>query len=358
MTKPIDLLVSRADLARAELRTPPARAPLAAGEARLAVRRLALTANNVTYGTFGDMMGYWKFFLAPEGWGRIPAWGFAEVVESRSDALRTGERVFGFVPMSDSFDVAPGNGSAYCVYDGSAHRAGLLPFYNRYVRVAADPLYDAAQEPAQAVLQVLFATSFLLFEDLRGAGFTDRPLVALTSASSKTAVGLAQLLHAAGVETAAVTGPRNVPFCRDLGVYAHVVAYDQIETLPKAETAFVVDFAGSAPARGRLHRHFGAAAARSVLVGGTHAAASGEAGDMPGAAPSFFFVPPVYDARLAALGPDGFAGAFGPAWRHFRASAERWFPQRERAGFEALLDAWRDVAKGVVDPSVSLTFRV
>ena len=50
---------------------------------QLRVERFGLTANNVTYGAFGDQLGYWQFFAAPEGWGRIPVWGFGEVVASR-----------------------------------------------------------------------------------------------------------------------------------------------------------------------------------------------------------------------------------------------------------------------------------
>ena len=56
-------------------------------QARFAVERFGLTANNVTYGLLGDDLRYWTFFPTPEeGWGRVPAWGFAAAVESRSPA--------------------------------------------------------------------------------------------------------------------------------------------------------------------------------------------------------------------------------------------------------------------------------
>jgi len=57
-------------------------APLANGQARLRIERFALTANNVTYAASGFAIGYWKFFPTTEdGWGLVPVWGFAEVVE-------------------------------------------------------------------------------------------------------------------------------------------------------------------------------------------------------------------------------------------------------------------------------------
>ena len=50
------------------------------------VDRFAFTANNITYAEIGDKLGYWRFFPAPEGWGHVPVWGFAEVIESRHEA--------------------------------------------------------------------------------------------------------------------------------------------------------------------------------------------------------------------------------------------------------------------------------
>ena len=62
-----DLLVDRADLRRTTLVDADPDVALAEGEALLAVESFALTANNITYGAAGDMIGYWKFFPAPEG---------------------------------------------------------------------------------------------------------------------------------------------------------------------------------------------------------------------------------------------------------------------------------------------------
>ena len=73
--------------------------PLVDGEVRVAVEHFALTSNNITYGVFGDGMRYWDFFPAlqdPENqdvailWGRIPVWGFAEVIDSMVLSQRTG----------------------------------------------------------------------------------------------------------------------------------------------------------------------------------------------------------------------------------------------------------------------------
>ena len=84
-----DFLVSRKDIreTRIEDSEPPALEP---GQALLEVDSFGLTANNVTYAVFGDVMNYWDFFPAEDGWGRVPMWGFAEVEASEADGLEAG----------------------------------------------------------------------------------------------------------------------------------------------------------------------------------------------------------------------------------------------------------------------------
>ena len=86
MTDSIDFLVRRNDFTQTRWVEAQRRAgsALEPGEVLLRVDRFGLTANNITYGVVGDLMGYWNFFPAPEGWGRIPVWGFADVVASRA----------------------------------------------------------------------------------------------------------------------------------------------------------------------------------------------------------------------------------------------------------------------------------
>ncbi len=43
-------------------------APLAEGAVRFAIEKFAFTANNITYAVAGDMLNYWSFFPAEDGW--------------------------------------------------------------------------------------------------------------------------------------------------------------------------------------------------------------------------------------------------------------------------------------------------
>lgn len=101
-----DFLVKRDDLR--ECRVAESAVPeIGEGQALLRVDTFGLTANNVTYAVLGDAMSYWNFFPAPEGWGRVPMWGFAEVERSNAENVEVGTRLYGYLPPSSHLVVTP-----------------------------------------------------------------------------------------------------------------------------------------------------------------------------------------------------------------------------------------------------------
>jgi hypothetical protein len=182
----MDFLIARDDLHLCRFDDAPPH-QLADGQALLRVERFGLTSNNITYATFGEGMSYWDFFPAPEGWGRMPVSGFAEVLDSRVEALMTGTRVYGYLPPSSELVVAPARIGAQGFVDASPHRAKLPAAYNAYARVDADPIYDADSEPEQMLLRPLFFTSYLIDDFLDEASLFGARTAILSSASSKTA---------------------------------------------------------------------------------------------------------------------------------------------------------------------------
>ena len=185
--------VDKKQLAKTRL-SPFAASELADGAIRLTLERFALTANNVTYGIVGERIGYWRFFPAAAGWGVIPVWGFAEVVESRCPDVDTGERLYGFFPMASHCDLQPGSVTDERLLDKTPHRLELPAVYNSYARPAAETWYDGSMDDERMLLMPLYATSFCLYDFLvDNAYFGARQLIIL-SASSKTAIGLAYAL--------------------------------------------------------------------------------------------------------------------------------------------------------------------
>ena len=139
-----DFLVRRDDLRVGRAGEEAADEAAGPGELRLRVERFGLTANNVTYGLLGDRLDYWKFFAAPDGWGRIPVWGFGEVIASGVDDIAAGDRFYGYFPMSSEVTLrarARPDGFA----EDSPERAGLAAIYNRYL--TATPEQAAAPHP-------------------------------------------------------------------------------------------------------------------------------------------------------------------------------------------------------------------
>ena len=115
------------------------RTELEDGQVLLRVDSFAFTANNVTYAVAGDMMSYWSFFPAPSGWGRVPVWGFADVLRSNHRDIAVGERVFGYLPMSTHLVVQPAQVARGRFVDAARHRAALPAVYNEYTASAATP---------------------------------------------------------------------------------------------------------------------------------------------------------------------------------------------------------------------------
>ncbi|HEX4016306.1 MAG TPA: DUF2855 family protein, partial [Frankiaceae bacterium] len=194
---PWALMVSRENLSETVL-TAQAEIPLNEGQALLAVRRVGMTANNVTYAVLGESFRYWDFFPAGPGLGIVPLWGFAEVVESRSEGTPIGGRYYGYLPSASHLVVQPGRVDSRGFADATPHRHNLPSPYNAYSLTTSDPAYDAAHEDLLVLFRPLFYTSFMLADQLQDKEFFGAEALVFSSASSKTAYSAAHLLAGAG----------------------------------------------------------------------------------------------------------------------------------------------------------------
>ena len=358
------LLVRRDDLAstRLEEQTLP---PLARGEISVRVDRFALTANNITYAAFGEAMSYWRFFPAEEGWGCIPVWGFGDVVSSKAEGVREGERVYGYMPMGSHVVLQPGRVRTQDLADAAPHRQGLPAVYNRYLRCSADPGYRADHEAHQALLRPLFTTSFLIDDFLADADFFGARSVLMSSASSKTAWGTAHCLSRraddARPRVVGLSSPANIGYANSLGCYDEVLPYDAVGELKQVPTVYV-DFAGDAALRRAVHEHFGDALAYSCSVGGTHWQGLGGAGGLPGPRPVLFFAPAQIAKRSEAppkgWGPQGLNERLSESWEAMIAKVSApgspWLQVVERRGGDAVRETYLELLRGRTDPAQGL----
>ncbi len=336
-----------------------AMSPAEPGEALLRIDAFALTANNITYGVTGDMIGYWQFFPAAEaGWGRIPVWGFADVVSSGVDEVAEGERFYGYFPMAGHLLVQPKAVGDRSFTDGAAHRAQLPAVYNQYQRCAADPLYRPEHEALLMLFRPLFTTGFFIDDFLADNDFFGAGTVLLSSASSKTAVGLAWLLHRTRkgrVRVVGLTSPGNKRFVESLCCYDAAVTYDKLGALPGGPVVFV-DMAGNGDLRASIHRHYADNLAYSCSVGVTHweAAALGGNDDLPGPKPELFFAPTQVAKRNEDWGPAGVAERLAAAWTPFADEAAGWLKVRSEQGPDGVKEAYQRLLENRADPAEGL----
>lgn len=211
---------------------------LKSGQVLLKVDRFAFTSNNITYAMVGEAIGYWKFFPAEDGWGRIPASAFADVVRSNHPDVQDGERVLGWFPMAHHLLVDAGDVSAHQIVDQAPHRAGTAPVYRSYTRISTDAQYEAAYEDQHLLLYILFMTGFLVDDLLADNDFFGAEAFVIGSASSKTGVALAHQLHSRGRgEVIGLTSPENVAFVEGLKYYDKAVPYGDLESLAKVQSS-------------------------------------------------------------------------------------------------------------------------
>jgi NADPH:quinone reductase-like Zn-dependent oxidoreductase len=355
----MDLLINKRALAESKLADIPL-APLAEGEARMRVDLFSLTANNVTYGAMGDFLKYWSFFPTDEaGWGRVPVWGFATAIESRSPFVAVGERVYGYLPMSDTFTLIPGERRHGSFAETAQHRAGLAPVYNSYVLNAGDPLYASDTEAQQVLFRPLFTTSFLIDDFVADAGYFGAKQVIFSSASAKTAYAAAQLVKARGnAKVVGLTSPSNVAYTKELGFYDEVIAYDAIPRMDGATPSVFIDIAGNAGVRSAVHARFGDNLKYSCAVGATHWDAPRPDQPLPGPAPQMFFAPDVVRKRITDWGPAGFQQKLAEAWRAFLPTAARTTQVVEGRGLNAAAAAFADLAAGRARPNEGHVIRL
>lgn len=320
------------------------------------VTRFAFTANNVTYAVMGDVLKYWQLFPAPAGFGNIPVWGFGEVIASKHPAVAEGEILFGYFPMSTHLVIEAADVTKRGLRDAAAHRQGVAPVYNAYARVSGDPAFAGRQGDYQALLRPLFMLSFLVDDFLAENEFFGAKSVMLSSASSKTAYGLAHLLHARdnGIKVVGLTSAGNTTFVKSLGCYDEVVTYDSVNTLPAGQAVTFVDMAGSSSLREQLHRHFGSQMKYSARIGLTHRTSSPDEPELPGAKPTWFFAPDQIRKRAREWGPGGVDMRFGAAWSGFVPNLDLWVKVCESHGPAAVQRAYLDTLNGRVPPDQGL----
>lgn len=351
-----DMIVNREKLSETQVRQSVFPDTPDDGQCLLRIDRFALTANNITYAVAPDTMGYWNFFPSDQtGFGRVPVWGYAEVILSSHPQIEVGTRVYGYLPMSTHLMIEAGKLTPFGITDVAAHRQAMSPIYNQYSFTKTDPAYAPENEGLTSLLRPLFTTSFLLNDLHRENKRFGADTVILSSASSKTAIGVAFLMKndkPEGLTIIGLTSTGNVEFTESLGCYDQVVTYDAIESITKNKTAFI-DMAGDADTMRRIHVHFDDQLTNSCRVGLTHWQNTGNhiEGLKGGPKPEFFFAPTYARQRIKDWTPSGFQERVGKASAAFFKEAGKWIEIDQINGANAVQSTYTDLLAGKINPT-------
>lgn len=323
--------------------------PLAQGQARLKIESFALTANNVTYAASGFAIGYWHFFpTGVEGQGLVPVWGTAEVIESTSDDLAVGTRLYGFYPLAQELVITPRADGHGGFVDAASHRAELPAVYNRYTSVQSDP----AQDHMRALLQPLLATSYLLFDWLKDNECFGADQIIIGSASSKTGLGLCKYLAEPAerpYKIIGLTSARNRAFVEGLGACDQVLTYDEIAALPQQASVYV-DMSGNAAVKAQVHSTLGALLKHSSAVGISHWDQFQPQNKVEGVKPEFFFAPAQIAKRREEWGPGVMEKQITQAWKRLAADSGGWLDVKVHDGIQEAAAVYGALADGSADP--------
>lgn len=348
--------------------------PLQQNEVRLKIEKFALTSNTVTYGKVGEKIGYFDFYPTKhESLRCVPAIGWAEVVESNVPGVPVGGRHFGWYPMS-KYVTVEATPSKNGFKDIGIHRKSSAEVYTEHIRTDLDSFRDMTladkneddYDDRQALLRGLFLTSFLADEFLADkSNYFDAKTIVLVSASSKTALGIAQRLSnknealelSQRLNIVGVTSAGNSSFVSSTGFYDQIVTYDAIEeSISKDYDAVVIDMSGNWKVLSEIHQHLGERVKHSMAIGLSHhdSGFAPKSLVMPGAAPTFFFAPAEVARRLKMWGPKEFHIRSKAALTTFITGSQEWMDVNHVHGVTDVHREWLNAHDGKIPPTIGM----
>ena len=346
------------------IETPTSDLKLEQGEILVEIEKFAYTANNITYAVAGDMIGYWQFFPPvgenKDGWGVIPVWGFASVVESKSDEIPIGDRLFGYFPPAKHLKMKPVKSNERRCIDGSAHRAKLPAGYNMYQRVNNEKNYNPEFDRERMLLFPLHLTSFCLWDALKEKDWYGAKQIIILSASSKTSTGLGYALQAdeSAPKVIGMTSERNLETLKNLNIYDQCLPYAAVTSIATDIPTVIVDMSGNQQLLAALHIQLGDQMKFTSNVGLTHWANARPQEGIISERSEFFFAPSHIQKRIKEWGPDGFDQRTASFLLETAAKTRNWLRFKQLNGLSELAAIHPSVCAGILPADEGLIIQL
>ncbi|KAI3325127.1 hypothetical protein HD806DRAFT_492098 [Xylariaceae sp. AK1471] len=393
--------------------------PLGPSSLRLRTSVLSLTVNNFTYAALGSLLNWWDVHPLPPSvpapyndaskYGRISAWGYAEVLESTVPEVPKGSYVWGYVPLGtlpqDLEVKTHANGNIKDqIFVTSSYRQHVMPIYNRYFVYPSSSGRgsDIAQKTPgvayDALLRVMHATAFLMASFVFSSdvnrvvapapGPDDAPwsaqdadladaTVLIFAPGSKVGVAFASLLrnrttHEEGRprKLIGVSSESSKSFVDGTGKYDTVVltSADPLAVLrdhghEAGKRIVVFDFGARAGAAGRWAAALAPKYANLLFVG-----IGSEIVD-PSTAPAGAPAQPPFNAvrvnaddmrrrAMKTIGEEKYWAEEGESWEQLRKGGIKGFGVTWGEGMQDVIKGWDRLARGEVLPSEGLVYKL
>jgi hypothetical protein len=196
-------------------------------------------------------------------------------------------------------------------------------------------------------------TSFFLDDYLFDNNFFEATQIIIASASSKTAVSLAYLLHnnrRGKYKIIGLTAKVNLDFVKSLRCYDQVLEYGALTEIDAALPTAFIDMAGNYKILAEAHHHFHPNLRTSLSVGASHWEALGKTEKLPGPKPELFFAPTQIRKRSSDWGQGGIEEKYGAVWPAFLKWLDGWYQTEHFKGAQGLKDAYERVLEGKAAP--------
>ena len=316
----------------------------------LEVEQFGFSANNITYALLGDRFGYWGFFPGSPGYGITPVWGFATVVGSNTESIKVGEKVYGYLPMATHLLIHADNITAQGFSDSHPQRRSISPVYDQYLRCEQDPSYSSDLETWILTFRPLFTTSYVLAYALADKSPADNCRVFMTSASSKTAFGTAQILKALmpSLHIVGLTSNKQVDFVEQTQCYDEVVAYEKMSAEKIDDQDWILDFAGDQNRISQWRNGHPNADAHTLLIGATDVQA--QISRSSNSVGHVFFAPDEVRRFNKAWGPQEFQQRYATHWKSFVTHFSGILGEQQHIGSQAMVKQYQQFLGGVINP--------
>ena len=203
----------------------------------------------------------------------------------------------------------------------------------------------------------LHITAFCLCDSLEEDQYLGASQIIIISASSKTAIGLAQGLADSKISPKIVglTSVTNSKFVGDLGCYDEVISYNQLEQIDYSQGTVMVDMAGNREILGTLHGKLGDNMFKCLTVGMTHWDNETTAEDALGQAmlrerTEFFFAPAHIQKRIGEWGHEGYAQKTNAFMSKRALQSNNWMQIKRIIGLQDFTATYKEVVAGQIKP--------